>query len=186
MKRALALMGVVLVLGAVGMAQCCPPPPPPKEPPCYTTFWVGEGVYFKVDQFWSIFCCCCCGPQDLVVGWRIEAFTGGVVYTVTLPAPAHLGTEFLWKGTDALGNPVAPGFYKIVVTLSSGKIVDTHVKLVAQTSGCCNPCLPISIPCLTPLCGPYIKVWRAPCTTPCVTPSGCCLPFLFFLGCCGG
>ncbi len=185
MKRMLAVAALVAMLGAVAVAQCCPPPPPPAEPPCYTTFWVGEEVYFKVEQFWSIFCCCC-GGQDLVVGWQVQVFgTGQVIYTVTLPAPVALDTEFVWKGTDALGNVVAPGFYKIVVSLSSGKTVEGHVKLVARSTGCCAPCLPVSVPCWPSLCGPYLKIWRAPCQ-PSPTPCGCCWPFFFFLGCCGG
>lgn len=182
MKRALAVAALAIALGVVAVGQwCCPPPPPPAEPPCYTTFWVGEEIHFKVEYFWSFFCCCPCPDRAPLAGWRVEAFGGGVVYQVTFPTPMDPATVLIWKQVDMADAPVAPGYYKLVVLLATGKTVETHIKITPQPTCCFFLCGPVSIPCLTPMCGPYLKVWRGQ-RCACPTPCG----FLFFLGCgCG-
>lgn len=184
MRRALALGTLLLMsLGVLGYGlgtSCCPPP---NEPCCYTSFWVGETVHFKLVVPWGFFCCCC-GDEELVTGWRIETLDGTVVYQYTFPEPVSPGTEIQWDQKDANGNQVAPGFYNIVVTTTKGEY-KTAIKIVEKD--CC--CWGLwSRPCGASLCKPYIKVYR--CPPPC---APCFIPFLpctnchvtLFLGCCG-
>ena len=171
MKRIALLVGILGVFGILGAAQCCPPP---SEPPCYTAFWQGEDVCFElVVPFWG-WCCCCPAPQVQVTGWRVVTTDGNMIYQETFATPTAPG-KWVWKQVDAQGKPVAPGFYKIVVSTTSGEYENT-VKIVAKPD-CCTCCFPFfffgcfglwSKPCGVSWCQPYVKLYRCPtCEAPC-------------------
>lgn len=181
MKRILVLAALLGVMGMAGMAQpCCPPT---TEPPCYTAFWQSEDICFELVVPWWGWCCCCQAPQVQVTGWRVVALDGTVVYLETFPAPAAPG-KYVWKQVDSAGNPVAPGYYKIVVATTSGEYENT-VKIVARPSGTC--CFPFffgcfwlwSRPCVASWCQPYVKVHRCPS---CEVPCGCRVTIFLGLG----
>lgn len=189
MKRALALGALLAVtLGSLGLGfgdtSCCPPP---TEPRCYTAFWVGDTICFKLVVPFS-FLCCCCGDEELITGWRVETPDGVVVYEHSYPEPVPpRGFVMQWDQRDMAGQQVAAGFYNLVVTTTEGEY-KTTIKLV-ERDPCCWTILR-SKPCGISLCKPYIKVYRCPscCPVPCCLPFPCfpcggCTISLFF-GCC--
>ena len=190
MKRALAFGALLaLTMGVMGFGfgnSCCPPP---TEPCCYTSFWVGDTVCFKLVIPWSFFCCT--ASDELITGWRIETPDGVVVYEHAFSTPVSpKGFEMQWDQKDMSGQQVAAGFYNIVVTTTKGEY-KTAIKIV-EKDPCCWTVLK-SKPCGVSFCKPYIKVYKCPT---CYAPkSPCCLPLpcfpwvncsvnLFF-GCCG-
>ncbi|MCX7844287.1 MAG: hypothetical protein N2507_02865 [Candidatus Bipolaricaulota bacterium] len=188
MKRAALLM---LALGAVGwgaFAQgCAPCALPDPQPPCFTAFWQGEDVCLELVVPWSVFCGCCCpAPQVQVTGWRVVTWEGALVYQEIFPSPVAPG-RWVWKQVDSKGNPVGPGYYKVIVSTTTGEYENT-LKIVARPD-CCSPCcFPLfflgclvfgSRPCAVPWCTPYVKLYRCPvCVAPCGAPCGVTL----FLG----
>ncbi len=182
MKQVVALVVGVSALGMVAMGQCWTPcPPPAPEPPCYTAFWQGEDVCFELVVPWSWFCCWCpTTPQVQVTGWRVVTLDGSVVYQEVFPSPVAPG-KWVWKQVDASGNPVAPGYYKIVISTTAGEHENT-VKIVAksQYQSCCFfpfflfGCWGLSSkPCPVSWCSPYVKLYRCPtCVAPCAAPCG--------------
>ncbi len=181
MKRALVLVAVLTVaMGSLGYGfsgACCPEP---EEPCCYTAFWTGETVYFKLVTPFGFLCC----PSDeLVVGWRIEALDGTVIYQYSYPSPVSPNTEIQWNQVDMAGQQVPAGFYNIVVTTTKAEY-KAAIKIV-EKSPCCWTILR-SKPCGISFCKPYIKVYRRPSC--CAPKPSCCLPFpcgiTFFFGCC--
>lgn len=179
MKRLAVLALAIGVLGGLAAAQgCAPCATPAPEPSCFTAFWQGEDICFELVVPWSLFCCCCCGaPQVQVTGWRVMTLEGNVVYQETFPAPVAPG-KWVWKQVDAQGNPVAPGYYKIVVSATTGEYENT-VKIVARQDCCLPCCFPFfflgcfgawSKPCAVSWCTPYVKLYRCPT---CVAPCGC-------------
>jgi hypothetical protein len=183
MKRALVLVALLtMAMGSLGYGfggACCPEP---EEPCCYTAFWVGETVYFKLVIPFGFFCC----PTDeLIVGWRIETLDGALVYEYTFTEPVAPGTEIQWDQRDLAGQQVAASFYNIVITTTKGEY-RTAIKIVERTP-CCWTILR-SKPCGVSFCKPYIKVYRRPSC--CLPKPSCCLPspcrVSFFLGCCNG
>lgn len=185
MKRMAVLILGLGIWGALAMAQGCAPCQPATEPSCYTAFWQGEDVCFELVVPWSLFCCCC-PTQVQVTGWRVETLEGNVVYQQAFPEPVAPG-KWVWEQVDALGNPVEPGYYKIVVSTTSGEYANT-VKIVAKPE-CCQPCcFPFfffgcwgmwSKPCAVSWCEPYVKVYRCPSCAPCATT---CCGFTIYLG----
>lgn len=175
MKKTLALVLGLGVLGVLAWGQgWCAPCNSAAEPSCYTAFWQGEDVCFELVVP-SFFCWCCC-PKPEVTGWRVVSLDGNVLYQETFPSPVAPG-KWVWKQVDALGNPVPPGYYKIVVSTTTGEYENT-VKIVAKPE--CQPCcFPFfffgcwglcSKPCFFSWCQPYVKVYRCPT---CEVPCGC-------------
>lgn len=182
MKRLGVLVLGVSALGVLAVGQWCAPCAKTIEPPCYTAFWQGEDICFELVVPWSWFCCWCpTAPQVQVTGWRVVTLDGGLVYQEVFPSPTAPG-KWVWKQVDASGNPVAPGYYKIIVSTNTAEY-ENIVKIVAKPD-CCQPCcfFPFfffgcwgiaSKPCQVPWCSPYVKLYRCPtCPAPCVTPCG--------------
>ncbi|MGY4706995.1 hypothetical protein ACVNPS_04485 [Candidatus Bipolaricaulota sp. J31] len=184
MKRAFVFAAMLaVVMGSLGYGfgdSCCPPP---DEPCCYTSFWMGDPVCFKLVVPFSFFCCC--GDKELIVSWRIEALDGTLVYQHTYTTPISPGTEIRWDQVDMAGQQVPAGFYNIVITTTEDEY-RTAIKIV-EKSPCCWTILR-SKPCGISFCKPYIKVYKCPscCEPACCLPLpclGCCNVTLFF-GCC--
>lgn len=179
MKKVWALVLGVAAFGVLGLGQWCAACPPATEPPCYTTFWQGEDVCLELVVPWGFLCCGCPGPQIRTTGWRVITLYGNVVYQEIFPEPVAPG-KWVWKQVDASGNPVEAGFYKIIVSTTSGEYENT-VKIVAK-SACCPSCccFPFffwgcwgwdSKPCAISWCSPYVKLYRCPtCLAPCAAP----------------
>lgn len=176
MHKVWALVFGVAALGVLGLGQWSASCPPATEPSCYTTFWQGEDVCFELVVPWSFFCWGCPGPQIQVTGWRVTTWDGNVVYQEIFSAPVPPG-KWVWKQVDASGNPVEAGFYKIIVSTTSGEY-ETTVKIVAKSDGCSSCCFfPFffwgcwgwtSKPCAPSWCSPYVKLYRCPtCAAPC-------------------
>lgn len=165
-----------------GDSSCCPPP---TEPCCYTSFWMGDTVCFKLVVPFSLFCCCC-EEKELVTGWRIETMDGMVVYEYAFADPVSPGYEIQWDQKDMAGQQVAAGFYNIVVTTTKDEY-KTTIK-IEEKDPCCWKVLR-SRPCGVSWCKPYIKVYR--CPSCCLPKPSCCFPFpctncciSLFFGCC--
>ncbi len=187
MKRwATLVLGATLLLGVSTLGTfaaeqwCAPCAETTPEPSCFTAFWQGEDVCFELVVPWSWFSCWCpTTPKVQVAGWRVVTLDGNTVYQEVFPSPIVPG-KWVWKQVDASGNPVAPGYYKIVVSTSAGEYENT-VKIVAKPN-CCGPCFfpfvffgcfgTYSKPCPVSWCSPYVKLYRCPtCVTPC--PASC-------------
>jgi len=175
MKRILAVILGLSALGFLAVGQGCAPCAfAAPEPSCYTAFWQGEDICFELVAPWA-FWCCCCNPKPQVTGWRVVTLDGNIVYQETFPSPVAPG-QWVWKQVDTQGNPVQPGYYKIVVSTTTGEYENT-VKIVAKPEcpSCC--CFPFffcgcwgfwSKPCFFSWCQPYVKVYRCPsCEAPC-------------------
>ncbi len=189
MKRALAFGALLVVsLGSLGygfQSSCCPPP---TEPSCYTSFWVGDTLCFKLIIPWSFFCCN--SSDELIIGWHVETLEGVVVYEYTYSDPVSPHDFVMqWDQKDLTGQQVAAGFYNIVITTTKGEY-KTTIKIV-EKDPCCWSILK-SKPCGASLCNPYIKVYK--CPSCCVPTPSCCLPLpciscggcgiSLFFGCC--
>lgn len=191
MKKALAMGVGVGLWGLMAFGQACAPCiAATAEPPCYTTFWQGEDICFELVVPWGLFCCCwCTSGQVQVLGWRVITLEANVVYQATFPTPVA-PSKWVWNGVDASGNPVPPGYYKIVVSTTAGEFENT-VKIAAKQD-CCSCFFPFfflgcwgmgSKPCAVSWCQPYVKLYRCPvCPTPCAAPCGCGVTIFLGIG----
>ena len=181
MKRALVLLALgVVAIGSMAYGFSGPCCEPPSEPCCYTSFWVGDPVCFKLVIPFSFFCCT--SSDELITAWKIETLDGILIYEHVFADPVPAGTEFTWDQKDMSGQQVAAGFYNIVIATTKGEY-KTAIKIV-EKDPCCWKILR-SRPCGASLCKPYIKVYK--CLVPCCEPkpcTGCCFPFPC-LNCCG-
>lgn len=176
----------VLALGGTALADgvWCPSCQPSPTPCCYTAFWVGEEVHFRLVLPFGFFWCCDTG-KPMITGWHVEDMGGNVVYQEILPEPADpCCREMVWTQVDASGNQVAAGFYKIVVETTAGNY-ENYVKIVEKDC-CWCPFGPWSRPCGVPLCKPYVKIYRCPTCPTCVAPPFPCCSITLFLGTCDG
>ncbi|MGB9757317.1 MAG: hypothetical protein ACP5JD_02290 [Candidatus Bipolaricaulaceae bacterium] len=180
MKRILALLLALGGLGILAFGETCAPcASPATEPPCYTAFWQGEDICFELVVPWYFYCSCCY-PKPMVTGWRVATLDGNVVYQETFPSPVA-PSKWVWKQVDTNGNPAAPGYYKIIISTTTGEYENT-IKIVARPE--CQPCCcfpffffgcwgAVSKPCGISWCSPYVKVYRCPaCEPSCWGPCG--------------
>lgn len=162
MRRAIVL--AVLVIGVIGvgaLAQCgCAQPPAVNtdEPACYTAYWIGEEIRFKLSVPAEYFFTFPAPPTPLITGWRVEMLDGTVVFQELFPdVPKGAWYEMVWNQHDLSCGLVPPGYYRIVVSTDSAGVYSAVVKLVSP---------PL---CLTP-CGVYPHLASCPCPTPCGKP----------------
>jgi len=164
MKRA-ALLAVVIVglLGGLAAAQCdCAAGTDVERPPCYTAFWSGEQVRFKLVVPADYFFCCPDCETPLITGWRVEMLDGAILYEATFDLPKGHWYVISWDQKDAWGSSVSEGYYKVVVaTTSAGEFVN-YIKVTPCCwgwGGCCWPRLS-SCPCGIVIGQPYVKIFR--------------------------
>ncbi len=163
MRRAVVL--AVLVIGVIGvgaLAQCggCSQPPAinAAEPACYTAYWIGEEVHFKLSVPAEYFFTVPTPPTPLITGWRVETLDGTVVFQDVFPdVPKGAWYEMVWDQRDLSCQLVPPGYYRIVVSTDSAGVYSAVIKLVSPPA------------CLTP-CGIYPRLVSPQCSTPCGKP----------------
>jgi len=158
MKKAIVLVG--LIIGLVGVAALAQGS---SEPSCYTAFWRGEEIHFKLVVPVEYFFTSPTPPTPLITGWRVERLDGTVVFQDLFPdVPKGAWYEMVWNERDSTCNLVPPGYYRIMVSTDSAGVYTTIIKIVAPPP-CLVPCgvYPrlISHPCPAPCGSPYIKAW---------------------------
>ncbi len=117
MKRSIVLAAVLVVLVASFAASAS------QSSLFGTRFKVGAEIQFRVEDqttwWWG---CCSCTPSQ-VLGWRVTAAAGQVVYSVIhdapVPAASWVGS---WKQLDANGVAVAVGQYILYVDTTGGTL----------------------------------------------------------------
>ncbi len=168
MKR--ALMVAVLVVGLAGVlatAHCgCFAPPVGDEPICYTGYWQGVDVGFKLVVPAEFFFQCPTPETPLITGWRVEALDGTIIYQKQFPnVPKGHHHEIVWDQTDGHCNQVPLGIYRLVIQTTTAGEVNNYVKIQPWPApmNCCTCCCTRIDSC--PCCishSPYIEI--APCT----------------------
>ena len=170
MKRALLL--VVLVVGLIGVvaaAQCgCDTPSVGDEPTCYTGYWLGVDVGFKLVVPGEYFSQCPIPQTPFITGWRVETVDGMVIYQQQFPdMPKGHNFEMLWDQTDGYCNQVPIGIYRLVIQTTTAGEFKNYVKIQPWPSpsnwcncwcNCC--CMQIDT---QPCCishNPYIQIAR--------------------------
>ena len=178
-KAALLVVIFVGLASGLALAQCGCTEEATGRPPCYTAFWAGEEVRFKLVVPADYFFCCESCEAPLVTGWRVETLEGTIIYEETFAhAPKGHWYVMSWDQKDAWCIRGSPGFYKIIVqTISAGEF-ENHIHIGAAAC-CCGWCCccpqPCSFPCGVSLCQPYVKVLptTARSCAPCCTLSIC-------------
>ncbi len=167
MRKFASLAVVVLLVGlggTVAAAQCgCSQPDTPR---CYTAYWAGTDVSFKLVVPAEYFSQCPMPETPLITGWRVERLDGTIVYQDQFPdVPKGFYLVMTWDQQDAQSNPVAPGFYRIIVQTTTAREFSNFVRVVAPPSlwsGCC--CCPqlVSCACCPTFGSPYVQIERPP------------------------
>ncbi len=163
MRKAVVLTVLAIgLIGAVGFAQCgCEQHPVAsggKEPTCYTSFWSGEEIHFKLIVPAEYFFTSPTPPTPLITGWRVEQLDGTVVFQDLFPdAPKGAWYEMVWNQRDLSCARVSPGYYRIVISTDSAGVYSAIIKIVSPP------------PCLVP-CGMHPVLPSCPCTVPCGKP----------------
>lgn len=170
MRKVLLLVVLVLSVGLVGTtaaAQCgCAQPAQPNVPSCYTAYWAGIDVSFKLVVPAEYFSQCPMPETPLITGWRVEGLDGTIVYQKQFPdVPKGHYLVMTWNQKDSLGHSVAPGFYRLVVQTTSAGQFSNVVKIVSRSGlwwGCC--CCPqlTSCDCCPVFGSPYVQIMQPP------------------------
>ncbi len=161
-KAALLVVIFVGLASGLALAQCGCTEEAIGRPSCYTAFWSGEEVRFKLVVPADYFFCCESCEAPLITGWRVETLEGTIIYEETFThAPKGHWYVMSWDQNDACGIRVSAGFYKIVVETTLASEVENTIQIVAIPC-CCSwsTCCPRlrSCPCGIPLCQPYVKM----------------------------
>lgn len=147
---------LVMAVSVGGWAQCgCGEP---QEPFCYMTFQSNETIEFTLIAPLDYFTCHNTTVSPGIWGWRVEAWDGTAVRTVTYSdGPKSRLLVMEWDLYDDAGYLVDPGYYRIVVMSTDGD-VSYPVRILER----CRPC-----------CGCFCW-WHAPvvCDVPCPIPYG--------------
>ncbi len=159
----------VMVIGLIGVAaaaQCgCDTPTAGSDPDCYTGYWLGVDVSFKLVVPAEYFSQCPVPDAPLITGWRVETLSSDIVYQVQFPdVPKGHYLRMVWDQTDGHCNRVAPGFYRLVVQTANAGEFEGYVHIIPWPGswGWCNcccrrldthPCCPEHVP--------YVEI--APC-----------------------
>lgn len=165
MKRALVLAVLLVGLTSVlAAAQCgCFSQPVGDEPVCYTGYWQGVDVGFKLVVPGEYFCQCPVPETPLLTGWRVEALDGTIVYQEQFLAPKGHHHEMVWDQTDEQCNQVPLGIYRLVIQTTTAGEIYNYVKIQPWPGpfNCCTCCCTRIDTC--PCCishSPYIEIAR--------------------------
>jgi opacity protein-like surface antigen len=175
MKRSIVLAAVLVVLVASFAASAS------QSSLFGTRFKVGAEIQFRVEDqttwWWG---CCSCTPSQ-VLGWRVTAAAGQVVYSVIhdapIPAASWVGS---WKQLDANGAAVAVGQYILYVDTTAGTL--SRCFTLYDPCGC-NTCW---TPCWSCSCQEITTITNCACQTSLAFVDTCtsgCLPFFNLFGC---
>ncbi len=118
MKRTVLLAVVIVgLIGIVATAQCgCTPLLEGEGPTCYTTYWAGVDIAFKLVVPAEYFSQNPVPTTPLITGWRVETLEGTIVYQEQFPdVPKGHYLEMVWDQRDTWCNRVPPGYYRLVV-----------------------------------------------------------------------
>ena len=162
MKRTFLLAAVIVTLvGGLAAAQCNCTSTEAAGPCCYTAFWEGEEIHFKliVPAEYFLYCSPCDTP--LITGWWIETMDGIVVYQDMFPeVPKGHWLEMTWDQNDSGHYAVPGGYYKIVVHTTTAGEFTNYVQIFAKPCFCCccwqRLC---SCPCGVPFGEPYVVIY---------------------------
>lgn len=166
MKRALLLAVLVVgLIGVVASAQCgCGAPPVGDELTCYTGYWLGVDVGFKLVVPGEYFSQCPVPETPFITGWRVEALDGTIIYQRQFPdMPKGHNYEMLWDQTDGNGNQVPVGIYRFVIQTTTAGEINNYVKIQpwpGPGNWCSFGCAQIDT---QPCCishSPYIQIAR--------------------------
>jgi len=173
-KKAVLLVVSVLLLGIIGvtaLAQCgCTPALPQateiNAPSCYTAYWSGVDVTFRLIVPAEYFSQCPTPVAPLITGWRVEKPDGTIVTMKQFPdVPKGHYLQMVWDQKDTNCNLVPPGFYRIVVQTTTAGEFANYVKIVPWPNGgiCCCCCQRlVSQPCCSTCGQPYVQIERSP------------------------
>lgn len=167
-KRVVFLAVAVLLVGLAGSAAAaqCGCPPQANAPSCYTGYWAGVDVSFKLVVPVGYFSQCPMPETPLITGWRVEQLDGTIVYQNQFPdVPKGHYLVMTWNQKDSAGHRVAPGFYRLVVQTTTAGEFSNVLKIVARPSigwGCC--CCPqlASCDCCPSFTSPYVQIMQPP------------------------
>jgi hypothetical protein len=149
-------------------------------------FTVGTEVQFRVQDSTTWWWGCCSCSESQVLGWRVTASSGLVVYSVVhdapVPASAWVGT---WTQVDTNAMAVPSGKYVLYVDTSAGTL--SRCFTLVDPCGC-SSCY---TPCWSCQCQEVSTITTCACQTSLVFVDTCatgCLPFFGWFGCssCGG
>jgi hypothetical protein len=166
-KRVLVLAVLLVSLTSLlGAAQCgCFSQPVGDEPVCYTGYWEGVDVGFKLVVPGEYFCQSPVPETPLLTGWHVEALDGTIIYEEQFIVPKGHHHEMVWDQTDGQCNQVPPGIYRLVIQTTTAGEIYNYVKIQPWPGpfNCCTCCCTRidSCPCWISH-SPYIEI--APCT----------------------
>jgi len=169
MRKAALLTVIVMMVGLTGVmaaAQCdCNTVPEGEGPSCYTSYWAGVDVEFKLVVAAEYFWCCPTCATPLITGWRVETLDGTIVYQEQFPdVPKGHYLEMVWDQRDTWCNRVPPGYYRLVIQTTSAGEFENYVQIVPRPGywGWCNCCCPqlYSCPCCPTFGDPYVQIAR--------------------------
>jgi hypothetical protein len=163
MKRRGLLIGLVgcLLFGLV-VTQCAwaiGSTSTSAEPPCYKAFWPGQEIRFKLTVPAEYFFACPDCETVLITGWWVESFDGGVIFFYASFDDAPKGHWYVasWDQRDGWGNPVSPGYYKLVIQTTVGEFLDfVYIAPCNLCPCCCCPPGLYDLPCPIACEQPYI------------------------------
>lgn len=156
---------VVLVLGGLLVSADCGCSEGP-EPSCYATFRTNERIGLQVVFPLDFFICQKVVETPMILGWRAETWDGFVVYEALFDEVAGHWQTFEWDQSGAGGEPVEPGFYRLVALTTAGQVA-AAVRIIPCCSSCwsCWTCCPCAVcvdgwivRCPTERCEPYLTL----------------------------
>ncbi len=127
-----ALLLAVACVGLVGFGvwgDCNCTPVQSGVPECYTAFWTGETVSFRLVVPGEYFGRAGSSQAVFLVGWRIETLDGALV-TQDLFPEVPLGHWYVmaWDERDSSCRPVPAGYYRAVVMTDSAGEFSSYVR----------------------------------------------------------
>lgn len=157
-----SIFSAVLIVGLVGgiaVAQCdCELETSPLNAPCYTAFWPGQEVRFKLVVPAEYFMGCPECETVLITGWGVKTLDGALVYEEAF-TDVPRGQWYLmgWDQKDGWGNPAPAGDYLVTVQTTAGEFVNfAHIVSCCGSPCCCSPRL-CDFPCAITFGQPYVK-----------------------------